>query len=205
MAPARAATVLWLVAAMLALACSAGCLGRKSREEVQYYRRVVRSPEGPRRGEGQITRKQARTQAHWRVTVQDGRPVKLARHNGSGALVEEIRIVYGAGGRVTEENTHGPDGRLVESLALSYDDSGRLDGTSRRTAAAGLQEQRRWTYDEQGRIKELRAFGASGVRLWRDEFVYDPEHPAKWLGVRRFVQDDAPPESIAAANYSLWD
>jgi YD repeat-containing protein len=202
---ARRPTLIWLLAAILGLACATGCLGRKSRENVQYYRGVVRSADGLRRGEGLITRKQADTQEHWRVTTLEGRTVKLARHDVSGALVEEIRIIYGAGGRVAEENTHSPDGRLEESLAFAYDDKGRLIGYSRRTAVAGLREQRRWSYDEQGRLKELRAFGPSGVAVWRDEFAYDPKDPAKWLGVKRFASDNAPPELIPADRYSLWD
>ncbi|MBN1918690.1 MAG: hypothetical protein JW889_12340 [Verrucomicrobia bacterium] len=194
-----------LLAAAIAVALAAGCLGRTSRDDVRYYRTVARSRAGLRQGEEPITSRQAATQEHWRVIAKGGRTVRLAHHDASGTLVEEIRIVYDAGGRVAEENTHDADGRIEESLAFSSDAEGRVTGFSRRTAAGGLVEQRQWNYDSQGRPKELRAFGPRGIQLWRDKFVYDPDHPAKWLGVRRFSREDAPPTEIPAANYSFWD
>jgi YD repeat-containing protein len=205
MRAARRFTAALVILPLAAVVCAGGCLGRKSPEEVRYYRGVGRSRAGLSQGEGPITRKQAGTQEHWRVYTQAGRTIKLAHHDGSGALIEEIRLVYGPSGRVAEENTHSADGRLDESVAFSYDDRGRLVGISRRTAAAGLREQREWAYDELGRLKEMRAYGPRGVLLWRDEFVYDPKHPTKWLGVRRFDKDGTPIKEIPAATYSLWE
>jgi len=205
MRSARRPTAALLIAAFVALTHAGGCLGKKPHEQVEYFRAAGRSAAGLKQGEGPITRKQAGTQEHWRVYTQDGRTTRLTHHDGAGALIEEVRIVYSAGGRVAEENTRGPDGQLEESLAFSYDEQGRMIGTSRRTAAAGLREQRHWTYDDQGRLKELRAYGPGGVLLWRDEFVYDPKNPAKWLRVRRFNKDDTPPQEIPAGGYSFWD
>jgi YD repeat-containing protein len=191
-----------LVAALVLVWVAAGCLGKKSRTDVQYYRTIGRGTDGLRRGEGLITSKQARTQEHWRAETTDGRLVKLAHYNDSGGLIEEIRIAYDADGVVSEENTHDAGGRLVESLAFEYDDRGRLAGYARRTAAAG---QRRWTYDEQGRLDELRAVGPRGMPLWRDEFVYVPDHPNKLLGARRYDPDNKPIREIPASDYSFWE
>jgi hypothetical protein len=197
-----AATTALLAAAAVLVA---GCLGKKDYDEVRYYRSVQREPGGTTSGVGEITRKQAATQEHWRFYISGGRAERMEHYNAAGELASEVRLGFDAEGRVADERTYSPDKRLLTKLEIAYDDTGRVTGFKHYTAEAGLIEERSWRYDSRDRLAEVRVNGRGGILRWRDEFVYDARQPAKWLGVRRYDRTGKLLEQFRAQDYTFWE
>jgi len=196
----------WPAAALLlAAALLGGCLEKKDYDEIRYYRTVQRDSSGITRGVGEVTRKQAGTQAHWRFYITDGRAERMESYDETTALMSEIRVTFDAKGRVADERTYNPDKKLVTKLAITYDEQGRVSGFKHYTADAGLMEERQWEYDEQGRLKEVRVYSHHGVLRRLDEFVYNKKKPTELLGVRRYGSQREPIEQIPAADYNYWE
>jgi len=188
-----------------------GCLEKKDYDEVRYYQAVRREPSGATRGVGEITRKQATTQEHWRFYLTRGRAERMALHDNTGALVSEVRVDFDPKGRVVEERTYTPDAQkastlTIESrLTITYDEQDRVVGFQQFSADAGLNEERQWEYDERGRLKEVRVYGHHGRLRWRDAFVYDREDPAKLRVVRRYDGKRRLVNQIPPKDYNFWE
>lgn len=200
-----------VAAALVAGVLLGGCLEKKDYDEVRYYRAVRREPSGATRGVGEITRKQATTQEHWRFYLTRGCAERMALHDNTGALVSEVRADFDPKGRVVEERTYTPDERkqstlTIESrLTLTYDERDRVIGFQQFSADAGLNEERQWEYDERGRLKEARVYGHHGRLRWRDKFVYDRDDPATLRLVRRYDGKHRLVSQIPPKDYNFWE
>jgi YD repeat-containing protein len=189
--------------AMLAAALLAGCLEKKDYDEIRYFRSIRRGMDGSSRGVGEITRKQADTEAHWRFYLRQRRVERLESYDAAGALVREVRLSYDEQGRVSEERTYLPDRQLESKLAIAYDAQGRVSGYKYYTEEAGFKEERQWQYDQQGRLSEVLVYGHGGILRWKDQLVYDRQEPSKLLGVNRYDSKHALVEQIAAKDYTF--
>ena len=200
-----ALALLSAAALVAAVVLTAGCLGKKDHDEIRYYRSVQREASGTTCGVGEITRKQAATQEHWRLYITGGRAERMERYDAAGDLDSEVRLGFDAEGRVTQERAYSPDKKLLTKLEIAYDEAGRVTGFKHYTADAGLVEERRWRYDNRDRLAEVRVSGQGGILRWRDEFIYDTRQPAKWLGVKRYGRTGKLIEQIRAEDYTFWE